>query len=203
MISLDFTQLHPRDAYKIMISAIVPRPIAFVTTISPNGVPNAAPFSFFNGVSSKPPCLVFSVTLRPDGNKKDTLRNIEANGECVVHVASEWIAGAVNHTSGEFPYEIDEIQLTGLTPLPSLKVKPPRIAESPVHFECVTEKLVTVGEGIGSATLVIARIVQAHIRETAYQNGAVTLDQIKPLSRLGGSDYGLTRGVFSLPRPTV
>lgn len=184
-----------------MIHAIVPRPIAFVSTVDENGVVNLAPFSFFNGVSSSPPCLVFSVTKKGDGTKKDTLRNIEKNREFVVNAAQENIAGPVNAASEEFPYGVSEVEEIGLTTVPSLFVRPPRIVECDFQMECRLEKLVEIGEGAGSSTLVVGRILGMHVAERILTNGKIDYAKLKPLARLGGKQWLKGGDVFELTRP--
>src|SRR5271154_330187 len=136
-----------RDVYRHMIACITPRPIAWVSTISPGGVPNLAPFSFFNGVGANPPAVVFSPVNRRDGSRKDTVINIEANRQFVVNVVSEPMASRMNHTSAELPYEVNEFEVCGLTPLPSVRIQPPRVKEAPVQMECELFEIVRVGHG--------------------------------------------------------
>ncbi len=204
MVSLDLTSMASTPVYKLLIGAIVPRPIAFVSTISPEGVVNLAPFSFFNGVSSAPPCLVISITRKSSGEKKDTLRNIEATGEFVVNSVAEWMAHPMNHCSAEYPYGVSELEKVGLTPLASTKVRPPRVKESPIHMECKLHQLVEIGDGsVGSATLVIGEILVMHVHKPAYSDGKIKIEEIRPLSRLAGFAYGKTREIFEIPRPKI
>ncbi len=145
-----------KENYKLLIGAVVPRPIAFVATQSPDGQNNLAPFSFFTAVSSKPPTICFAPSLRGNAaQKKDTLRNIEQTGEFVVNIVTEDIAVPMNDTATDFPPEVDEFAYTGLTPLPSQLVKPPRVKESPINMECRLYKIVTVGSEAGGGALVI------------------------------------------------
>jgi flavin reductase (DIM6/NTAB) family NADH-FMN oxidoreductase RutF len=204
LTTLDLSSLAPAAIYRLMIDCIVPRPIAFVTTVSPDGIGNLAPFSFFNGVGSAPPTLVFSVTRKRDGSKKDTLVNIEANRQFVVNLASEWMAEPMHHTSASYPYGVDEMQKVGLTPLPSVRIAPPRVFESPVQMECELHSTVEVGDGTaGGATLIIGKILLIHVADTAYRDGRVHVEDIQPLSRLGGDAYARVSGVFDIPRPKL
>lgn len=204
MISVDPTAVSTVDMYKIMIGGIVPRPIAFVSTRSQAGEGNLAPFSYFNAVSSDPPCVSLSITRRSDGGRKDTLRNIEETGQLVVNLVSESMAEPMNQCSAEYPYGVDEMQKVGLTPLASLRVSPARVAESLIQFECEKLRIIELGDGRpGSVSLVIARIVYAHLDERVYVHGRVVLEELKPLARLGGISYGKVSGVFELPRPRV
>src|SRR6185295_8619634 len=132
---LDPAVFSPNDTYKLMIALITPRPIGWVSTLSPAGVPNLAPFSFFNGVGAFPPTVVFSVVNRGDGSKKDTLLNVEANGEFVINIASYDLREQVNGSSAELPYGVSEFERCGLTPEPSVRVRPPRVREAKAHME--------------------------------------------------------------------
>lgn len=204
MKTLELSQLSTTEIYKLLIGSIVPRPIALVSSQSAQGEVNLAPFSFFTGVSSHPPCLVISFTRKNDLNKKDTLRNIESTGEFVVNTVSEWMAEPMNFASAEYPYGVDEMKKVGFTPIPSLRVKCPRVKESPIHMECRLEKKLEIGEGqVGSSTLVIGRIEMIHVMDEALENGKIKWETILPLARMGGLNYGCTREVFELPRPKI
>jgi flavin reductase (DIM6/NTAB) family NADH-FMN oxidoreductase RutF len=146
-VILDPNQHYPRDIYKMMVGAIVPRPIAFVSTISREGVLNLAPFSFFTAVSANPPVVCFAPMIRGgDGSRKDTLNNVEATKEFVVSIVSEDFAAKMNVCSGEYPPEVDEFELSGLTPVPSDCVRPPRVAVSRINMECRLVQVVHVQE---------------------------------------------------------
>ena len=202
--TFDFSKITGTAIYHLMTAAIVPRPIAFVSSINPDGILNLAPFSFFNGVSSNPPCLVFSITRKADGTKKDTLLNIEANGEFVVNSTHEWLAEKINQCSAEYPYGVSELDKVGFTATPSIHIKPPRIQESLVQMECRLETLVHIGDGsVGSASLVVGRILEMHVAEAAMTNDRIDTLKLKPLSRLGGIQWGKTTEVFEQKRPTV
>src|ERR1051325_9358365 len=134
---IDPDKSSPRDVYRVMISCITPRPIAWVSTISPNGIPNLAPYSFFNGVGANPPTVLFCPVNRRDGSKKDTLVNVAANKEFVVNIVPFSLARPTNDTSADLPYEVNEFETASLATAPSLKVKPPRVKDAPVHMECV------------------------------------------------------------------
>lgn len=204
MVTLDPESMQTPDLYKLLIGTIVPRPIAFVSTVSEAGLINLAPFSFFTGVSSNPPCLAISIARRPDGEKKDTLKNIEATDQFVVNTASEWLVEPLVHTAAEFPPEVDEMATVGLTPLPSIKVKPPRVKEAAVQFECENVGVLEVGEGgAGSSTLVVGRIILAHVSTAAYKDGKVDFTALKPVARLGGPTYSLIGQTFDIPVPKL
>lgn len=198
----ELAKLPIREVYRLLAGCIAPRPIAWVSTISPNGHANLAPFSFFNGVGANPPAVSFSPVNNRDGSKKDTLRNIEANGEFVVNVVPFSLAQAMNHTAAEYPYETSEFMPAGVTMLPSAKIKPPRVQESPVHFECVTEKILYLGQGALGANLVIGRIVLLEIADSVLaSDGSVDPAKLDLIGRLGGDQYVRTREVFEMGRP--
>ena len=203
-MEIDPTQETPRDFYFRMVSLITPRPIAWVSTLSNEGVPNLAPYSFFNGISAAPPSVVFSPVNKPDGSKKDTVINIEQNQEFVINVVSRSIAEKMNVTAGDYPFEESEFDAAGLTPLPSQTVKPFRVAESLAHFECELIQIVNVGEGPLAANLVIGKIKHLHINDDVIdENGRVNAEKLDNVGRLGGALYSTTRDRFEIQRPTV
>ncbi len=204
-ISLDPKELSMKDKYKLLIGAIVPRPIAFVSTLSKDGVANLAPFSFFNGISSDPPCLIISTTYRSsDGEKKDTARNIEDTGEFVVNVVTEEIVGPMNQTSAEYAQDISEFEKAGLTKAPSQIIKAPRVAESPINLECKLYQTVHIGApGPGSSILIVGEIVHYHLRKDVYEDGRILTEKLKPVGRLAGTSYCPVREIFNIPRPII
>jgi flavin reductase (DIM6/NTAB) family NADH-FMN oxidoreductase RutF len=204
-VTIDPAQNANQDNYKLIIGSIVPRPIAFVSTMSKKGLLNLAPFSFFTGVCSNPPTVLFCPMVRgSDGQKKDTLINVEETGEFVVNVVSEDIVEAMNLTAAEFPPGVDEFEQAGLTPMPSLIVKPPRVLESPVSMECKLQQVVYVGDGsLGSGSVVLGTIVRFHVRADLYESGRISTAGLKPVARLAGSAYCPVRDVFEIQRPTA
>ncbi len=204
MLEIDPVKLKAVDRYKLLIGSIIPRPIAFVSTLSKSGVGNLAPFSFFNGVSSNPPCIMFSVAAKPDGGKKDTLINIEETGEFVINSSSTWLTEPLVYCGANFPYGINELERAGLTAMASRKVKPARVKESAVHMECKLYKTLQVGDGSpGSATIVVGEVVYFHVHSKAYKDGRVIFDELKPLARLGGHAYAEVLKSFELSVPEV
>jgi len=200
--SHDFAKLPVREVYRILVASIVPRPIAFVTTVDQNGVTNLAPFSFFNGVCSNPAYLCFSSARGRDGGKKDTLRNIEKTGEFVVNTAEESIAEQVNAASETLPYGTSEVEKVGLTTLPSTWVKPPRIAESAIHMECRLDRFIEIGKDEpGGATLIIGRVLGMHVADRVLADGEIQYDKLKPVARLGRDEWLRGGEVFRLRRP--
>lgn len=203
MKTVDPGDLAPQDVYRLMISAIVPRPIALVSTLGPDGVRNVAPFSFFSGVSSRPPLLSIAIGAGRSG-EKDTLRNIRATREFVVNVVSEPLAAAMVASSGDYPPDVDEFEVAGLTPVPSDKVRCPRVGESPVQAECVLAQLVEQPGG-SDATLVIGRVLRFHVARAVLDRASGTVDPrlLRPVGRLGGDLYATLEEPFALPRPRV
>ena len=201
MMSIAPGDLGPRDAYRLMISVVVPRPIAWVSTVGADGSLNLAPFSFFNGVANNPLTIMFSVGQR-EGGPKDTLRNVQERGEFVVNIVDESLAEAMNATSGEWPYGTDEFELAGLATAPSCDVQPPRVAAAPVALEAKVSQIVPV-EG-ATYTLILGRVVHFHIRQGLLRpNGLVDAARLRPLARLGGDEYARLEDVFSMARPKV
>lgn len=204
MIDINPDTLTNQERYKLLIGTILPRPIALVSTLSAEGIPNLAPFSFFTGVCSSPLIICFSPMRRSsDGEKKDTLINIEQTGEFVVHVVSEAMAQQMNQTAAEYPANISEFEMAGFTPIPSQKVKPYRVQESPVQMECVLHQIVPVGDQVGSASLVLGRVVELHFSPDVYENGKVITSKLKPIARLAGTSYTKVTDTFALDRPVI
>jgi len=198
-------KIDPRDlsrtaSYSLFISALVPRPIAWVSTLSAAGRPNLAPFSFFMGVASDPPTLAVAIGRRR-GQPKDTARNIEATGEFVVNVVTESLARAMVRTSGDFPPETSEFVEAGLTPIPSERIAPPRVKESPVHMECRLERMLLVGRS--ETALVLGEVVLFHIDDALWTGSDIRVEALKPLARLGGALYAPLGETLEIPRPVV
>lgn len=204
-IEINPQEIQTQDRYKLLIGSIVPRPIGFISTISPDGIYNLAPFSFFNGVCSNPMSVLFCPVVRSsDGMEKDTLKNIKATKEFVANIVSEEFAEKMNQSSAEYPPNVDEFKETGLTPLPSKIVKPPIVKESKVNMECKLLHVVEIGnKDKGSGCVVIGEVVYVHVREDVYKDGKILLNQLKPIGRLGGTEYCRVTDNFSLQRPTI
>jgi flavin reductase (DIM6/NTAB) family NADH-FMN oxidoreductase RutF len=187
-----------RALHQFLISVVVPRPIAFVSTAGSAGHFNVAPFSYFNLISTRPPLLGIAIGLRA-GAPKDTLRNIRESGDFVINVVDESLAARMVQTSGEWPAEVDEFELSGLTALASELVRAPRVQESPIQLECRLHREVDFGE----ATLVVGELVRAHARDELITDGTVDPIQLRPLARLGGDAYATLGRVLHLARPRV
>ena len=201
MIAIKLADLPSNDVYRLLISVVVPRPIGWTSTISANGIPNLAPFSFFNAVGANPPIIMISVEQRA-GQPKDTLRNIQETGEFVINIVDHALAEAMVQSSGEWPYEVDEFVMAELEKAPSLEVKPPRVAQAPVALEARLTQIVPV-EGTDNI-MVLGRVVCFHLREGLLRpNGLVDATLLQPLARLGGSEYAFLGQVLSLRRPKV
>lgn len=203
-VSINTKEIPFQDRYKLLIGSIVPRPIGFISTISPGGVYNLAPFSFFNGVCSEPMTILFCPVIRgTDGQEKDTLKNIKANKEFVVNIVSEEIAEKMNQCSAEYPYGVDEFKESGLTPSASTVVKSPLVKEAKINMECKLLHLVEIGNKPGGGTVVIGEVVYFHANDDVYKDGKIILSKLKPVARLGGTDYARVTDTFSLPRPII
>lgn len=205
MLSFDPAKESPTDIYKLMVGAIVPRPIAFVSSVDKDGILNLAPFSYFSAVCSKPPTILFCAAVRAARGAanatKDTLRNVLATREFVVNIVSEEIAVAMNQTATEVAPEVDEFALSGLTPLASEVVRPPRVAESPVQMECRLREAITISEQPGGATIVIGEVLRFHVREGLADNYRIDPDKLRAIGRMGGPTYSRTTDRFDLERP--
>ena len=196
---IDPASTDPLNCYKLLIGSIVPRPIGFVSTVSAAGVRNLAPFSFFNGVSAEPPVVCFSATFREP--RKDTLLNIQATREFVVNIVSEEIAEKMNRCSGEYPPEVDEFELSGLTPAPSHLIRPPRVAESRVNMECKLVQIVEVSTRPLGGSLILGEVVRFHVDDAIFENFRIDPEKLRAIGRMGGTAYTRTRDRFEMIRP--
>ncbi|WP_199613958.1 flavin reductase family protein [Paenibacillus alkalitolerans] len=191
-----------KDAYKLLIGSVLPRPIAFVSTVDRDGHCNLAPFSFFTGICANPMMVCFAPMIRgTDGKKKDTLSNIEATKQFVINIVGEKIAAKMNDCAIEYPPEVDEFVQTGLTKIPCEFVKPPRVKECDVHLECTLHEIVTFGDHPGAGSLVIGRVVYLHVLDELFENGKINSEKLRPIGRMAGQTY--TRAVsdtFELER---
>ncbi|HRV85797.1 MAG TPA: flavin reductase family protein [Saprospiraceae bacterium] len=196
-----------RDFYQFLIGCVGPRPIAFVSTLSPAGVPNLAPYSFFNAFSSNPPIVVFSSGLRAkDQTAKDTLNNVRVHGEVVINMVNHAIVNQMAIASVEFPPEVDEFKKSGLTPLASTWVKPYRVAESPASLECRVQEIIPLGSAGGAGHLVVCRVLGIHIREDIVgDNDRIDPHKMDLMGRLGRSYYVRASGaaVHTIVQPIL
>ena len=196
-MQIDPAALEGPDLYRLMISVVVPRPIAWVSTLGPGGVANAAPFSYFQALSSRPPMVMIAVGPRRGGAPKDTRANIEATGEFVVNVVSESSGPRMVRCSVDHPPETSEFDVVGLEKAPSVRVKPPRIAESAVSLECRLDRVLDVG----TSGVCIGEVLLFHVADAvAAPDGTVDPWKLRPLGRLGGSNYAPLREVVEISR---
>lgn len=200
-MEIDLPNLAPTDRYKFLTSVVVPRPIAWVTTLSDSGIVNAAPFSFFNVFGSKPPLVVLGIGNRPDtGEPKDTVLNIKTSGQFVIHSVSEAQAQQMVKTSTALPHEESELTAYGLETTPSRKVAPPRIAGTAVALECELHSI----QEIGQNRLIIAKVVHAAVDDTFYdsESGTINTAAMQLVGRMHGPDgYNKTSELFEIKRP--
>jgi flavin reductase (DIM6/NTAB) family NADH-FMN oxidoreductase RutF len=199
-MEFDFATLPPKDRYRLLIGSVVPRPIALVTTRDEKGVPNAAPFSFFNCFSHDPAIVALGMELRAEGGLKDTVRIIRATREFVVNLVSEEIAERMNICAVDFPEGMNELTEADLTAVPASVVKPPRIKESPVNMECKLIEELRFGED-GKRSIVLGEVLRFHIHdEVLTPRGHIDLNQMKPVGRLAGSGYIRLSDRFDIKR---
>ena len=201
--------LHPKDLstgklHGYLLSAVAPRPIAFASTIDEEGRPNLSPFSFFNVFSANPPIMIFSPARRVrDNTTKHTLHNVEAVKEVVINVVNHDIVHQMSLSSTEYPEDVNEFEKAGLTMLPSEEVKPFRVAESPVQFECKVNDIIKLGTEGGAGNLVICEVVKLHIAdEVLNEDGTINQEALDLVARAGGSYYSRAKaGFFEIPKP--
>jgi flavin reductase (DIM6/NTAB) family NADH-FMN oxidoreductase RutF len=194
----------PRQSiYKILIGSVVPRPIGWISTVNASGQPNLAPFSFFNVVCPKPPTVLFCPMIRgTDGCPKDTLNNVKATGEFVVNIVTEPLMQAMNLSSTEFPVFVNEFEAAGLSAAPSRVVRPPRVGESPIHFECKLNQIVEIGDQPGGGSVVIGTILHIHIdQRVLIGEDKINWAELKPIGRLAGHSYTRVTDLFEMVRP--
>jgi flavin reductase (DIM6/NTAB) family NADH-FMN oxidoreductase RutF len=192
-------ELAPREAYALMNSLIIPRPIAWVTSLGPDGVVNVAPFSYFNGVTSRPPIVAVSIAQGRSG-PKDTARNVAATGEFVVNLVGEDCAEAMNRTATEYPYGVSEAEVVGLRLVPSERVAVPRLAEAPAALECTVERILAVGEPPVAHILGTVRAFVLREGLTVDPLRGVEPQELALIGRLGQNRYLQIREIFELER---
>lgn len=193
-----------QNIYKLMVGIIVPRPIAFVSSMSTDGVRNLAPFSFFTAISANPPVVCFSPMIRgSDSSRKDTLNNIEATREFVVNIVSEDFAEKMNVTSAEYTPDVDEFEASGLTPVASDLVKPPRVGESRASMECRLVQVVHVSPKPLGGSIVLGEVLRFHIADEIVNDYKVDPDALRAIGRMGGPTYARTTDRFNMERPVT
>ncbi len=192
-----------QSIYKILSGSILPRPIGWISSLDLQGRPNLAPFSFFNVVCSNPPTVLFCPLIRGiDGNKKDTLNNVRATNEFVVNIVTESLLTAMNASSVEALPGFNEFDFAGLTPVASTVVKPPRVAESPIHFECKVREIIDINDAPGGGSIVIGTIVHIHVDDRVLLGeDKINLTALQPVGRLAGGAYSRVTDIIELERP--
>ena len=201
-MQLDFSALEPLERYRWLASTITPRPIAWVSSRSAEGVSNLAPFSFFQVISDDPPTLMINVNHRADGGLKDTLLNVQASGELVIHLVSFAQAEAMNASAAVLPYGISEFEQCGIASLPSQRVAPPRVAGAAVAFECRVAQILSYPADKPNCHLIFAEVLLAHIDDAVLNDqGRIDAHKLDLVGRLGGMAYSRTRDTFEMRRP--
>ena len=203
--SIDPKELKTKELHSILLSSIAPRPIAFASTIDLKGNVNLSPFSYFNVFSSNPPILIFSPSRRVrDNTTKHTLENVLETMQVVVNVVNYSIVNQMSKSSIEYPKGVNEFIETGLTQVDSIKVKPPRVKESPIAFECTVEKVISMGESGGAGQLIIAKVEYIHVDSNVLDsNGDIDSQKLDLVARMGGDWYTRTtkESMFKIPKP--
>jgi flavin reductase (DIM6/NTAB) family NADH-FMN oxidoreductase RutF len=203
--SIDPINLEVKELHKILLSSVAPRPIAFASTIDSNGNVNLSPFSYFNVFSSNPPILIFSPSRRVrDNTTKHTLENAKETKEVVINVVNFPIVEQMSKSSIEYEKGVNEFIETGLTQVKSVLVKPPRVLESPISFECNVQDIVSLGESGGAGQLIIAKVVQIHIdKKFLDKNGDIDSEKLDLVARMGGDWYtrSTKESMFKIPKP--
>jgi flavin reductase (DIM6/NTAB) family NADH-FMN oxidoreductase RutF len=198
-VILDPSKVPAIDVYKLLVTAVLPRPIAFVSTLSKDGTPNLAPFSFFNAFCGDPPIVGFSPNSNPP---KDSLVNALETGEFVVNIVTEEIAEQMNMTSPRFPPHVDEFEIAKLTPAPSVIVKAPRVLESPINLECKVTQIIELSDRADANSLVLGQVVYFHINDKVLdEKGRIDPMRLKAIARLGGTAYCRSTDIFHMVRP--
>jgi flavin reductase (DIM6/NTAB) family NADH-FMN oxidoreductase RutF len=201
LLSIDPAQNTERENYKLLIGSVIPRPIAFVTSMSTEDVLNGAPFSYFNVVSANPPFISLSIQ-RSNEKQKDTARNIIDRKEFVVHIVDEENVEKVNQTAASLPPEQSEISIAALSPVASTNISIPGVLEAKIRFECILEHHLELGRGdTPTCDFIIGRIVQFHVQEDLYENGRINPRGLNAVSRLAGNDYAKIGEIFTIERP--
>ncbi len=204
-MTINPSDLSPREAYAYLAGAVAPRPICFASTVDANGNVNLSPYSFFNVVSGDPPLLAFAPLLSGrDGSSKDTLNNVHAVPEVTINIVNHAIVEQMSLTSTAYPSDVNEFEKAALTQVQSEVVKPPRVGESPVSFECVVDRIVALGDGPMAGNLIIARVVRIHVADDYLgEGGKLNIRSLDLVGRMGGADYirAVSEALFEIPKP--
>ena len=202
-MKIDPTKLDRKAAHELLVGVALPRPIAFVSTIGEKGVYNLAPFSFFIPMSVKPAIVGLGIGRKKDGNKKDTLVNIELTKDFVINLVTEGLAEPMNQAAGEYPPEVDEFKIAGLTPTRSDFVKSPLVGESPINMECRLLQILEFGDSPRINSFIIGEVIQVHVKDEFWEDGEILSSKLRAIGRMGGDLYCRTRDVFEMKRPII
>jgi flavin reductase (DIM6/NTAB) family NADH-FMN oxidoreductase RutF len=200
---IDVADLTNTEAYRLLTDSVVPRPVAWVSTLGPDGGRNLAPFSFFQAVGDAPPTVIVSVGRHGDGDRKDSAANAMAAGELVINIVDEDLLEQMNATSGDYPLGIDEFDIAGVTAAACEHVAAPRVAEAPVSFECRVASSVVVGREPKDNVLLICEIVAYHVRDGLMRDGRIDPALLRPICRLGGTGFARLGEIINIARPRI
>ena len=202
-MDFDPTTLPPQHCYQLMVGAIVPRPIAWISTIDEHGTSNLSPFSFFTVASVNPPVLAFNQVTPRDGTEKDTLRNLKTTRQCVVNIVSQPLVDVMNASCANYPPGVSEFSAVGIPSVNSDCVKAPGVADAPVRFECTLRDVISIGNGPMGGQLVLLDVVHISVKDDLLQDGKIRPDLLQAVGKMGGDDYSTTDERFSLARPVL
>jgi flavin reductase (DIM6/NTAB) family NADH-FMN oxidoreductase RutF len=202
-VKIDPARLDRKEAHDLMVGAALPRPIAFVSTVGAGGIYNLAPFSFFIPMSVNPAIVGLGIGRKRDGSKKDTLVNIELTKDFVINLVTERLAEAMNQTAGEYPIEVDEFKVAGLTPVGGDFVKSPLVGESPINMECRLLQILEYGEFPRINNFVIGEVIQVQVKDEFWADGEIQSSRLKAIGRMGGDLYCRTTDLFEMKRPVI
>lgn len=195
------SELNDQPLYPLLVGGIIPRPIAWISTQSQQGIDNLAPYSFFSVASSNPPILTVTQINAQTENDKDTLRNLKETNECVINIVSEALAEQMNETCAQFPANISEFEAVGVTACRSQQVKAKSVSEAKVRYECRLREVVTLSEQPGGGKLILLDVLSIYVDDQIMSNGVIQSDQLRAVGKLGGNEYTLATENFSLARP--
>jgi flavin reductase (DIM6/NTAB) family NADH-FMN oxidoreductase RutF len=201
VMKIDLKDLDYKETHEVMVGCIVPRPIAFVSTIDESGVYNVAPYSYFSPLSNRPPLVGIGIGTYRDGRQKDTLLNIQSSKEFVINLVHEELADAMNRASTDWPIDVDEFKEVGLTAVKADLVKAPMVAESPVNMECHLREIIDVGDETRRSDFVVGEVLRVHIKDDIYVDGEIQMSKLMAIGRLGAELYCRTRDIFEMKRP--
>jgi flavin reductase (DIM6/NTAB) family NADH-FMN oxidoreductase RutF len=199
----DARTIDPQACYRLLAGSIIPRPIAWISTLSANGIPNLAPYSFFTVASCNPPVLSVTQVTPRNRPAKDTLTNLRATGDCVVNIVSAALADAMNATCADYPPEVDEFHAVGLERAPSQSVKPEGVKAAQVRFECRLHSVIEVSAAPSGGTIMLLDVVGIYVNDSVMHGQVIAPDLLDAVGKLGGDAYSTTRERFEMARPVL